>query len=361
MNRHLIPHSLRRLIAVLVLAASAMSGAAAQTAQADTVYTFCFVSDKDMFLVPFRDNADQLRRLFECVEQYERQILDGTIPLRVDGYSSGQPDGADNRRVAKIRANRVKSELIVRRGLTEECFITRTHAGGGDYVTVRVVVPAPAAATTPAATAPAPAPAAAAEAEAAEPSEAPRAQEVSEPSGLSEPSAAPSASIQGAGMSYSPLSLHANLLRYATLTPHLGVEWRFTPRWSLVAGGAWTSWSWDGQGRRYALWEVAPEVRHYIGNKCRGYVGILLKAGQFNYKLSATGRQGDLLGGGIAGGCRLRLTGALALDLHLALGCLHADYERYTLAEGVRTWQSNANKNWWGPVDAGVTLVWDLF
>jgi hypothetical protein len=37
--------------------------------------------------------------------------------------------------------------------------------------------------------------------------------------------------------------------------------------------------------RRYALWEVAPEVRWYLGKEKRGYIGAMYKAGQFNYKL----------------------------------------------------------------------------
>ena len=41
-------------------------------------------------------------------------------------------------------------------------------------------------------------------------------------------------------------------------------------------------------------------------------VGAMFKAGQFNYKLSETGKQGDLMGGGITAGYQLRLNKALA-------------------------------------------------
>ena len=57
------------------------------------------------------------------------------------------------------------------------------------------------------------------------------------------------------------LSLRANLLRWATLTPDLGVEWRICPSWGIAVNSSWTSWSWNDKDRRYALWEVAPEVR----------------------------------------------------------------------------------------------------
>ena len=157
------------------------------------------------------------------------------------------------------------------------------------------------------------------------------------------------------------ISLRANLLRWATLTPDLGVEWRICPSWGIAVNGSWTSWSWNDKDRRYALWEVAPEVRYYMGEKKAWYLGAMFKAGQFNYKLSETGKQGDLMGGGITAGYQLRLNKALALDFNLGLGYLNADYEKYEVIDGVRVLRGNETKDWWGPTNAGVTLVWKLF
>ena len=119
-------------------------------------------------------------------------------------------------------------------------------------------------------------------------------------------------------------SLRANLLRWATLTPDLGLEWRINRLWGILVHGSWTSWSWNDKDRRYALWEVSPEVRYYMGKEKRGYLGAMYKAGAFNYKLS------------------------------------HADYEKYQVIDGVRVRQGEESKNWWGPINAGVTLVWKL-
>ena len=63
------------------------------------------------------------------------------------------------------------------------------------------------------------------------------------------------------------LSLRANLLRWATLTPDLGIEWRISPSVGVMVNGSWTSWTWNDNARRYALWEVMPEVRWYLGEK----------------------------------------------------------------------------------------------
>ena len=171
----------------------------------------------------------------------------------------------------------------------------------------------------------------------------------------------PQESVQSLSPTISQLSLRANLLRWATLTPDLGLEWRICPSWGIAVNGSWTSWSWNDKDRRYALWEVVPEFRYYLGREKRGYLGAMLKAGQFNYKLSTTGRQGDLMGGGITGGYVLKLNNALSMDFSLGLGYIHADYDKYVVINGVRVRRGSETKNWWGPVSTGVTLVWNIF
>ena len=241
--------------------------------KAYTTYTFRFVQQKDMVYMPWIGNDTELACLLECIENNRATILDGKLPLLVDGYCNSQSSEAENIATAKIRANRVKSEPITR----------------------------------------------------------------------------------------AEISLRANLLRWATLTPDFGVEWRICPSWGIAVNSSWTSWSWSDKDRRYALWEVAPEVRYYMGEKKAWYLGAMFKAGQFNYKLSETGKQGDLMGGGITAGYQLRLNKALALDFNLGLGYLNADYEKYEVIDGVRVRRGNETKDWWGPTNAGVTLVWKLF
>ena len=107
----------------------------------DTVYTFRFVPQKDMFYVPWNGNDTELARLLECIENNKTTILDGKLPLLVDGYCNSLGSEAENLATAKIRANRVKSELIIRAEIKEENFITRNHATEGDFVTVRLTVP----------------------------------------------------------------------------------------------------------------------------------------------------------------------------------------------------------------------------
>ena len=349
----------------------------------DTTYTFRFVPQKDMFYVPWNGNDTELARLLECIENSKATIFDGKLPLLVDGYCNSLGGEAENLATAKIRANRVKSELITRAKIKEENFITHNHATGGDFVIVRLTVPAKETAAMDA------------EAEARRRAETERleAEKRAEQERLAEEqrkaeearlaaeptvagrrerqkAEAEKAALQNA-LAGTPsetkitndyhLSLRANLLRWATLTPDLGLEWRICPSWGIAVNGSWTSWTWSDKDRRYALWEVAPEIRYYMGEKKAWYLGAMFKAGQFNYKISETGKQGDLMGGGITTGYQLRLNKALTLDFNLGLGYLNADFEKYEVIDGVRVRCGNETKNWCGPINAGVTLVWKLF
>lgn len=316
----------------------------------DTTYTFRFVPQKDMFYVPWNGNDTELARLLECIENSKATIFDGKLPLLVDGYCNSLGGEAENLATAKIRANRVKSELITRAKIKEENFITHNHATEGDFVTVCLTVPVKETAVTDA------------EAEARRKAEEARlAAEKAEAEKTAQQNTLADTPSETKITTDYHLSLRANLLRWATLTPDLGLEWRICPSWGIAVNGSWTSWSWSDKDRRYALWEVAPEIRYYMGEKKAWYLGAMFKAGQFNYKISETGKQGDLMGGGITTGYQLRLNKALTLDFNLGMGYLNADFEKYEVIDGVRVRCGNETKNWCGPINAGVTLVWKLF
>ena len=354
----IICNMLKRLMYVSVFFLLAICPTMAQE-KTDTAYVFRFVVNEDMFYVPYAGNDTELARLERCIALCHQRILDGEIPLYVEGH-------ADKYAIAKNRSNRVKSELIIRQGLKERCFVTRNHADGENYVIVTIKAPS--------------------DIYNGEPKDSPRTdveKESTEPpiynkeettgndvaqdaitetqikETVTQPTVSAEATVAVSDKEYA-LSLRFNLLRWATLTPDLGLEWRISRSWGIQVNGSWTSWSWNNKDRRYALWEVSPEVRYYMGKERRGYLGAMYKAGAFNYKLSATGKQGDLIGGGITGGYQLRLNKALSMDFNVGIGCLHADYDKYEVVDGVRVRGGKESKNWWGPINAGVTLVWKI-
>ena len=357
-----------------------------------------------MFYVPWNGNDRSLHQLLNILEKNKKQLQAGQMYISVSSYAASANDIQTSERMAYIRNNRIKSELITQGGLTEQMFVTDRaipSSYGKEKLRNVVVVTFPASVEKVAEIAGIEAArrvenynkerSGKAERErqfieqaAREKAEAERlakeqaerehlaAQEKARKQAETERLAAEReekeraeterlAAEAAAKAKAHSLSLRANLLRWVTLTPDLGVEWRLNRHVGILVNGSYTSWTWNSNDHRYALWEIAPEARYYIGKEKRGYIGAIYKAGSFNYKLSEIGKQGNLMGGGLTGGYQLKLNKALNLDFSLALGCLHADYDKYIVIDGMRVRQGKETKNWWGPISAGVTLVWNVF
>lgn len=370
----------------------------------DTTYIFRFVPNDDMFYVPWNGNDRSLHQLLNILEKNKKQLQAGQMYISVSSYAASANDILTSERMAYIRNNRIKSELITQGGLTEQMFVTDRAippSYGKEQLHNVVVVTFPASVEKVAEIAGIEAARRVenynkersgkaererlsieqaarekAEAERLSKEQAERehlaAQEKARKQAETERLAAEReekeraeterlAAEAAAKAKAHSLSLRANLLRWGTLTPDLGVEWRLNRHVGILVNGSYTSWTWNSNDRRYALWEIAPEARYYIGKEKRGYIGAIYKAGSFNYKLSEIGKQGNLMGGGLTGGYQLKLNKALNLDFSLALGCLHADYDKYIVIDGIRVRQGKETKNWWGPISAGVTLVWNIF
>ena len=300
---------MRRIIPTLLLVLFLLPLSAQERSGKD--YVFRFQAGNDMFYASFGENGIELQRLQECVERYkaEKNIPDST---------QTEPDS-----IAAEREQAEKTRLAAEREAARTAEEERLAAERAEQ-------------------------------------ERRTAEEASRKAELERAEAERLAS-GGAEKEGYTLTLRVNLLRWATLTPDLGFEWRINRHVGVLVNGSWISWSWDDKNRRYALWEVSPEVRWYLGERKTWYVGAMFKAGQFNYKFSETGRQGDLLGGGITGGYQLKLNKALSMDFSLGLGYVNADVENYKVMEGVRVCQGKETKLWFGPIQAGVTLGWSIF
>lgn len=365
----------------------------------DTCYVFRFKPGTDTFFVPYRGNEGELKRLGETLAKHVAPLRDGQLYIGVSSYAASPSRRHSAARMAYLRCSRVKSELIAHYGISERMFVTDRLLPSlyADSLSDVVVVVFPAGVAKVAAIAGEEAAARVStyikerygdpEAERLAAERAAREREERERQRLAtEQSAAERAEKQrlqaesdrqaaeserqrlaaeesarrqaeANAKSYT-FALRANLLRWATLTPDLGLEWRISRNIGILVNGTWTSWSWDNKNRRYAFWKVSPEVRYYIGKEKRGYLGAMYHFGEFNYKLGDTGKQGDYQGGGITGGWLLPLNRSLSLDFHAALGYTYADYDKYNVTEGVRVRQGSDSKNYWGINQLGVTLVW---
>ena len=360
--KRMIPVLLFLLCATLVTAGEPKTPATAPGA--DSLYVFRFVAENDMFYVPWRGNDSELARLMETVAAHRDDILAGQIPVIVDGWCTSCPDRKTNLRTAATRSNRVKSELILRAALKENCFVTRNHAeayeGQKDIVTVALRIPAKTKVkeTVPAQTKDTVMVSVSRETEKKEPDGQTAVQQPEQPSSEIFPVVC-QPEICG-------FALRTNLLYDAFLFPTLGVEWRVNRDWSIKLDGS-LSWWGDSSDKVQKVWLLNPEIRRYLLRDRRFYVGAAGSYGEYNiykYPLGSllpedTGYQGKLWSAGVTVGYQLCLSRRFSVDFNLGLGYTRSVYDSFTMTDGVRVSKGrDRSKNFFGPTQAGISLVW---
>lgn len=367
-----VQRTLLALLTGLLVATGAWArtpDAAADTAtDTATVVTFRFLPGEDLFIL--RGNETELERLSSLVDKYRDEITARRMPLYVDGYCASLPTAKENLNMAFVRVNRVKSELITRKGLTEADFITGNYATAygnrKDVVVVTLRLPAKEEPKQPQPMKEQPKPEAAKREE-------PKVVEENQPQPVieKEPQPEPQSvvkpeSMQG-DMPYR-LALRTNLLYDALLLPTLGIEWRISPDLGIRLDGSLSRWG-GSTGKVQKVWLLSPEVRWYLLRDRRFYVGAAGNYGQYNiYKYPLgnllkddTGYQGSLWSAGLSVGYQLHLARHLSVDFNLGLGYTRSEYDSFTVTDGVRVYKSrNRTKNLWGPTQAGISLVWTI-
>lgn len=350
---------------------SAQRGTVATAGGHDTLYVFRFVAGNDMFYVPWKNNGAKLAELVEVAGRYRCDLLAGRIQVEVNGYCASQSSGRQNLKMAAVRSNRVKSELILRAGLSEACFVTRNHAarydGWNDVVTVSVRIPAKVESVQ----------AGQPESSGSDPfrDESPV---VVEPARQPEPPAeeqpAETTVIQAAeprtGVLSGPYSfaVRTNVLYDAFLLPTLGAEWRVNNSVGIRLDGSLARWSGAG-GKVQKVWVLNPEARWYLLEDKRFYVGVWGSYGEYNlykYMLGGlfkddTGYQGKLWSAGLSAGYQLYLSRRFSVDFNFGLGYIRSEYDSFRIIDGTRVYERrNGAKNFWGPAQAGISLVWTI-
>ncbi len=337
-------------------------GAFAQTAAPDEVVTFRFVPGDDMFYIPWEGNDAELNRLYSLIDRYRAEITDGAMPVYVDGYSP-------TKRLSFVRANRVKSEMILHKDLREDNFITRNYATGytgpdgtvhKNMVVVTLRIPAqPEPAPEPAVQEPKPV---VREEEPAPVEKSPFAKAELEP--MPEPT--PTATW----WQNEPyrLAVRTDLLYDGFGLPTLGLEYRINRHVGIKLDGS-RSWWGDAGGKVQKIWLVSPEVRWYLLDAKRFYVGAGANFGKYNiYKYpvgglfsSDTGYQGKLWSAGVTVGYQLYLSPCFSLDFNVGVGYTHSEYDSFNVENGERVYKErDKTKTLWGPTQAGVSLIWTI-
>lgn len=357
---------MRKILSTLTLLVVSFC-AFAQSRSAEKTVTFTFKSGDAVFYgkeVP--GNTAKLEELFAYLSRYESNIAKRMIRIEVDAYSTSGSSKRANKNLSFERANRVKSELIEKKGLREELFHTRNlterYNNQPDVVVVTVHLPQIAAVL---AREPAPQPE-------------PERTIVSEPEPVAlevvapEPEEAITLSELTTAPELYSFAVRTNLLYDALLFPTLGIEWRPNANFGVKLDGALAWWG-GAKGDVQKMWMLSPEARWYMGNAKRFYMGIGGNYGKVNLYgypmgnlLSSlytkdTGYQGSFWNAGATVGYQLKLARALSLDFNLGLGYTRFNYDTFEMIGNRRIFKTkDQRKNAWSPTQAGVSLIWGL-
>lgn len=339
----------------------------------DSMYVFRFVAEDDMFYIPWNNNGKELEKLQQIVSSHRSDIQDGHIPVRVDGYSTSLSTTEANLRMAALRCNRVKSELILHSGLTEACFATRCrtihYKGMADVVAVTIHVPVrnnePVKVTTPG-TAVEEHPVDKEPSAVAQP--APQLEPVVQQQSVQTEEPASPDTEPVSSRPYCNFTVRTNLLYDAFLLPTLGLEWRVNNNVGVKLDGS-LSW-WGGNSDKVQkIWLLNPEVRWYLLRDKRFYLGASGNYGEYNtygYPVGSllpgdTGYQGTVWGAGLTVGYQLHLWRSFSVDFNLGLGYTRYEYDSFRMKKEVRVYKNQDEaKNFWGPTQAGISLIWTI-
>ena len=274
--------------------------------------------------------------------------------VEIVGWADPTGSVTANRIVTSRRAQNT-AEYLIRNGFPSEQITTRgagVDTATSDYaearravVTVHILVEVPV-------SVPEPAPV---------PKSEPAPEPASEPAPASVPEPTPESTPEPIADKIGKFSLRTNALYWVGAMPNLGVEWKPAKNIGIVVNGGYAPWGNNGWRHNWGGWFVAPEVRVYLGSNRAWFVGPQFLAGGFNLKPGDTGRQGDVLAGGVMGGYKLRLTRSWDMDFSLGMGYGHFEYDTYRRYNQENVYiNSNLVKNIVMPIQAGVSFVWKI-
>lgn len=158
-------------------------------------------------------------------------------------------------------------------------------------------------------------------------------------------------------------AVRTNLLYWVGASINAGAEWNPAgTSLGVVLNGGYGPVGGDHKEYSHGGWFVSPEIRYYLGESKQWFVGAEFLAGGYNFKMSDTGYQGDVISGGILGGYKIELNDTFDMDFTLGVGYGTLEYDTYYHHESginVRT-AEGVSKSCIMPIQAGVNLIWKI-
>ena len=153
--------------------------------------------------------------------------------------------------------------------------------------------------------------------------------------------------------------LKANLLKWITLTPDIGLEWKYDMFSVALNAGSTIGRIKLDDTKIWGQWYVKPQFKIHLGKNDNWYVGLGYNYGNTNYMYSHdSGKQGTHQTASVIAGYKLPIGKSLSLDFNIGAGYINWDYENYIFEKNIYISTGSAVKQAIGLTDIGVTLMW---
>lgn len=170
------------------------------------------------------------------------------------------------------------------------------------------------------------------------------------------------------------MSVQTNMLYDVLLLPTLGAEFYLGKGWSLA--GNWT-YGWWSSNHRHRYWRAyggylaarkwfgpAAKRKPLTGHHAGLYAQLLTYDIEFGGEGQMAGTPGEPLwhnpsyAFGLEYGYSLPISKRLNIDFTIGVGYLGGKYYKYRPVDGHYVWQGTHRRNYFGPTNAQISLVW---
>jgi len=159
-------------------------------------------------------------------------------------------------------------------------------------------------------------------------------------------------------------TLNTNLLYDATTSMNLGFEVKTGNRVTFKLPVTYNPWEWK-DNKKFKFVMAQPELRWWLCEPFYGsFFGLHAHGALFNVGGVGTNDmkdyrfQGYLLGGGLSYGYQFYLAPRWNLELSLGAGYVYLVYDKYECKNCGQLIDRDQKKHYFGPTQAGITLVY---
>lgn len=311
---------------------------------------FKFFPERSGFFENYSQNDASLRRIMTFIDSHEDELLSGKSSIQVMAYTGQEGDSLESE-IASQRADRLKSELITRKGLHEDCFVTSIECYEHDSLSNAVAISLTLVENEP------------------KPQQQQAPSYVQPKRTSAPPKEAVSVEIASSKQkrSFGPildnLAIKSNLLPYGLGVFNVGVEYFINDRFSIDFPLYYSPYT---LSRNYMVRVLAlqPEGRYWFEEAGAGhFVGAHLQLGWYNIALNRDQRHQDRQGNspawgfGAAYGFGMPLNETWGVEFTAGVGYLHLQYDTfYNVRNGAKI--DTHSHHYWGITKLGVSFIY---